>query len=334
MARRRITSIVDAQVSVTEIGRIRFGERKPADEKRPGRPLTFPRVSSPSEHIIRQVGDIYGGEPQKWDRGHGNIEWDVITEGPLAIAVLPEIEPVTMAYEQWTKAINTVRCDGATCEYRAGAKWKIAPCICAERHAQGIEGYDLEDRPCKKTTRISVNIVGIEGLGRFRVDTKSHYASEELPIILGLLQQSGRAGWMQMRSRSRTVLEQDPKKPGQDKVVTKKFPVITVDAPFMIDEVMHLQRPENMAGLPAPAAPMLPRGTRPALPSGVDPRGPQVGDREPPPRDPPPVDLPPPTPPDAGDDDAVSGEVLPPEGEGEQGSLPVDGGRRSAPGDA
>lgn len=345
MARRRVTQVLDQQKRLREIGRIRFGERKPADGKRPGRPLTFPRLSSHDEDAIRQVAEVYGGEVRVWDRESRPREWDVTIQGPLGIAVPPGIVPYNSAYEQWAKGINTVRCDGVTCDYRARNRWTEAPCICAERHEAGIEGYDLEERPCKKTTRILVMVIGIKKLGIWRVDTKSHYASEEVPGMLEVLQLARRAGWMQMRMQQRSLIAFD-KDAGVDKPMTRKFPVIAVEADFMPEEIMQLERPASMAALPAPERPF----ERPQIGAGqvVQPRGPQPHDSEPPPREPPPLDLEP-----------VSGDVVhegddEPIGSGEedpatkaaadaaweesrpaeQGSLPLDEQRRSAPGDA
>ena len=245
MARRRVSRVIEQQYQLREQGRIRFGERKPTDAKRPGKPIEFPRISSRHEDVVREVAALYGGEPRPWEREDGHTEWDVLTEGPIAVCCAPGIDPYTTAYEQWANGFNTVRCDGETCEFRRNGRWVDHACVCAER------GIEPEDRDCKKTTRIVVMIVGVRRLGLFRVDTKSHYASEELPAALALLQSSQRAGWMRMDRRERRLLEWD-KKEGKDKPVVRKFPVIVVDAPFLPDEVMHLERGEDMAAHRAP----------------------------------------------------------------------------------
>ena len=294
MARRRVSRVIEQQYQLREQGRIRFGERKPTDAKRPGKPIEFPRISSRHEDVVREVAALYGGEPRPWEREDGHTEWDVLTEGPIAVCCAPGIDPYTTAYEQWANGFNTVRCDGETCEFRRNGRWVDHACVCAER------GIEPEDRDCKKTTRIVVMIVGVRRLGLFRVDTKSHYASEELPAALALLQSSQRAGWMRMDRRERRLLEWD-KKEGKDKPVVRKFPVIVVDAPFLPDEVMHLERGEDMAALPAPR----PRTERPQLGPGIEPEGPRFDDVEPPPRDVEPVDLPNPDPVDADAADAA-----------------------------
>jgi len=334
MARRRVSEVLDQQKVLREIGRIRFGERKRPSA--PGRPIPYPRVTSQNEGVIREVADVFGGEVKQWPRDENSPpEWEVTIDGPLAIACPPFVIPYSTAYEQWAGSINTVRCDGITCDvHRGKGKYKVEPCICAAR------GIEPEDRPCKKTTRINVLIVGIKTLGTFRCETKSHYASEQVPAMLELLQMSGRAGWLLMRSQKRTVygeVQKGPKK-GQEEVQTKKFPVIVVEADFHAEEVMQLDRPASMAALPAPVTRALPRGERPALGPGADVPvlGPQPEDSTAPPADDAePIDM------DAplegqvmSEHDAkVVDEAWPSDDDG-QGALPgIEGGRTPTPGD-
>lgn len=285
MARRRITTVLEHQHRLRELGRIRYGDRK--QERAPGRPIEFARVSSQSEDVVAAIAEVYGGAPQPWQRDEGATqEWDVKTERPLAIAVPPGIEPYTSAFESWAGGFLTVRCDGQACQFRAKGRWVERPCVCEQR------GQDFKERPCRQTTRMTVMVLGVPIFGVFRVETKGYNASAEVPATLALLQQSGRAAYMQMRQRSDKVMIWNEKK-GEDVPTTRHFWVITVDAPFMPDEVVAIDRPASMAALPAPATPALPRGTRPQIGPGaaLDPLGPQVSDREPPPRDVAPVHL-------------------------------------------
>lgn len=316
MGRRHITSVVDQQHRLRELGRIRFGERK--NPKSPGRPLEFARVSSQSQDVIRAIAETYGGTPQEWQREEGApMEWDVKTEGPLAIACAPGIVPYTSAFEQWAAGYLTVRCDGQSCQFRRNGRWVERACVCAERD------QDYNERPCKQTTRMTVMVLGVPILGVFRMETKSYNATAEVPATLALLQQSGRAAWLQMRRRTDKVMAWD-EKTQQDKPLTRHFWVITVDAPFMPDEVMAIHRPASMDALPAPTSPALGRGERPQIGPGSDiaPTGPQPGDREEPPAEPIEVLDP---------DEALADAIWE-----ETGQLPVGGGpsHTSAPGDA
>lgn len=301
--RRRITSVLDQQFQLREIARVRFGDRKRPNA--PGPPLMLPRVSSQSEELVHQVAAAYGGDVQPWKPDDkGPQMWDVKVTNPkgIAIAVPPGIEAFSSAYEQWAGGINTVRCDGVGCQYRSKGRWVERACVCAARAAAAAEAGEDYERSCNLTTRMLFCIVGIETLGLARVETKSFYASQEVPATLAFLQHSSRAAWMRMEPRKRQLMEVG--KDGVDKPVTRRFPVIVVDAPFMVDEVLHLERPASMASLPAPATPALGRGERPQLGPGasIDPVGPQVGDRPPPPRPVAPVDL---------DEGPLTGEVMP-----------------------
>ncbi|WP_217923747.1 hypothetical protein [Miltoncostaea oceani] len=351
MARRRITTVLDQQHALREIARVRFGERKGAN--RPGRPMLLPRVTSQSREVVEQVAAVYGGDVLDWrpdDKAAPQFEVTITKPEGLAIAVPPGEPPFTSAYEQWAGGINTVRCDGDACQFRVRGRWTERACVCAQREAEAAARDEDYERPCKLTTRLSFCILGIEILGRARVDTKSFYAAQEVPATLAMLQASGRAAWLRMEPRSRSVMVWD-EKAGVDKPTTKRFPVIVVEAPFMVDEVMLLERGETMAQIPAPAPRQLARGERPQLGPGaaIEPVGPQLGDREPPPREVPRVDLPPVTA-AADEPPAESGEVIPPDDGDEdpaveaayqaaidrdQASLPLEDARQgAAPGDA
>lgn len=267
--RRRISRIVDQQQRLREIGRIRFGERKAPN--RPGRPIEFPRMTSPSREVIEQVAAAYGGTVEQWARDDGPAEWEVHIAGPLAIAVPPFIDCWSIAFEQWAGGINTVRCDGATCQFRKGGRWVERACVCAER------GQDYSERPCKATTRMTVAVLGVPTLGLWRVDTKSYNAASEVPATLELLQATGRAGWLRMEDRTDKAMVWDEKK-GEDVPTTRRFKVITVSADFHPDELMRIERAPSMAALPAPERPREIAGL-------IEPRPPQIGDRLPPPRE-------------------------------------------------
>lgn len=276
MARRReIVDVVDQQHAIRELGRIRFGERKRPNS--PGRPIQFPRVSSQRQEIVADVAKVYGGEVRQWDRDNRR-EWDVTVEQPLAIAVPPNVRPFSRSYELWAGGVCSRRCDGERCQVTERGRKVERPCAC------GVDA-DPEDRECKLTLRFGVMILGLPWLGLFRVDSKGVYAAREVPAQLGMLQASGRAGWLRMESRERLVVEWDADK-GAEKVQKRKYPVIVVDAPFMPEEVMALERPPGMEALPAPEI-----RARPQIAATVEPRGPQFGDREPPPRPVPPVEL-------------------------------------------
>jgi len=337
MARRRISSVIDQQLSLRELFRVRFGDHK--GEKRPGKPLLLPRVTSIDQEAIEQVAEVYGGEVQPWKPDEkGPQQWEVHVTNPrgVAIGVVPGFEPWSSAYEQWAGGINTVRCDGAAMQFRSRGRWVERACICAERAAAAAEAGDSYERQCSLTTRLTFAILGIEKLGLARVDTKSFFASQEVPATLTLLRDAERAGWIRVEPRSRQVMVWD-KKEQSDKPQTRRFNVIIIDTDFMPDEVLRLGRPESMAQLPAPRTPALGRGDRPQLGPGasIEPVGPQFHDRLPPP----PTDI---EPVDLDGEDALTGEVVDEADDpaaadaarkaAVQEALPLE--HRSAPGDA
>lgn len=326
--RRRITSVIDQQRALREVFRVRFGEEKPRNGKRPGRPILLPRVTSVSREGIEQIAAAYGGEVAPYTPDRQAPGWQVTVTEPrgIAIAVPPDFEPFTAAYEQWGNGINTVRCDGAAMQYRSRGRWVERACVCRERETANVEAVrvaldageeppDPYERPCKLTTRLTFLILGIETFGLARVDTKSFYAHQEVPGMLELIREQRAAAWLRMEPRSRSVMAWDAKE-RQDKPETRNYPVIVVEPDFMPDALLQIDRPGSMAHLPAPTTRALGRGQRPQLGPGasIEPVGPQFTDTLPPP----PTDI---APVDLDDAHALMGEVLDPEAEQRQNDV-------------
>lgn len=295
MPRRQITAIVNQQRRAREVARVRFGTRKP-NEKRPGSPIQFPRVTGTDRNYISAVAAVYGAGPEdvlRWDReDRRQPDWEVTCKRPLAITVPPVDLPYTMAYERWSRGYPTVKCDGLQCQTRQRGRWVEGPCACAQEAKVPPEELEPEDRKCARVLRFSVLILGVESLGLARIDTSSYYAGDELPGLLELLWRTGGTGYLRMEMRERRGWEWDEKE-GADKPAKRNFPVIVLDVPQLPEDLLQLERPKGMDELNVPPRKALVAGgERPQLGTGViDPRPPQPGDRPAPPREVPPVDL-------------------------------------------
>lgn len=339
--RRRITSIVDQQHAFRELGIVRFSDPMTINPrtKKPlvGKPNEQPRVTGPNRSAIEQIATVYGDgtvEPfQPVNDPTRPAEWSCRVTDPqgLAIAVPPGIEPFTLAYERWNGGFLFARCDGANVQYRERGRWVESPCRCDRL---GLE-YGDPDR-CKRYLRLQFAIIGVREFGTFRVNSTSFHASRELPIALAILQRSGRAGRLRIERRSDKALLWDPKAnagAGEDKPTGRKYPVLTVSAPFLIDELVQIERAPDMLALPMPQAPALPAGTRPQIGPGGElaPTGPQFDDVAEPPADVPAPALPEEEPAIEPDDVQHPDEPEGPEAPGEAQQLPIDEGtRRSA----
>lgn len=246
------TRPIDVQRRLVELGRIRLGEK--GEKGEPRKRTTF-RVTSASRSHLEAVARVYGGTVRPWQGAPDEGMFEVATESAeLDILIPPTLAAYSQAYELWAGGAATRRCDGVT-ESLSGQ-----PCICA---AQGLHGADRKPPAgCDLTTRVSVMLPKVPGLGVWRVDTKGWNAATTLPATLELLGAMARGGWvpavLRMEQRSRKVR-------ADGKVLTRRFVVPVVDIPeATIGQMM-------MEGTALPALPERGRVPRPELPAGPPP---------------------------------------------------------------
>jgi hypothetical protein len=167
--------IVDIQRRIREVGRIRMGSQVPANTKtgyRPSKLDTF-RLTSPDRAVIDAVAAIYGGTVKEWDN-NGATQYEVFTTSPmLRIALPPNPSDLgwSQFYEQWAKGYCSRRCSGVHDEIRE------APCDC-----------DPDNRTCKPTSRLSVLLPDVAGLGVWRLETHGWNAAVELAGAIHLIE--------------------------------------------------------------------------------------------------------------------------------------------------
>jgi hypothetical protein len=183
---------LDAQRRQSEVGRIRLGVRQPTGKTdkrgqpgfRPAKLETF-RFTSSSEILIRQVADLYGGEPIEWSPKPSRKEWEVITPvKTLSVRVPPN--PYSQWMEMWGPGVCLRRCT------RRIEQISGKPCMCpvdeAERRDQAVFG-----KACKVTTRLNVMLSDIPGIGVWRLQTHSENAAVEIPGAADFLRMAGEA---------------------------------------------------------------------------------------------------------------------------------------------
>ena len=241
---------IDVQRRLVELGRIRLGEK---GEKGEPRRLTHFRLTSASSRHLEAVAAIYGGQVRPWrgapDEGYFEL---ATTSAELDILIPPTLAAYSQAYELWQGGTCERRCDGVTEQVSGG------PCLC-----------DPNARTCQVTTRVSVMLPKVPGLGVWRLDTKGWNAATTLPATLELLGAMAQGAWvpavLRMEQRSKRVRD-----PQTRQVQTRRFVVPVVD---IVDTPIG----QVVLG-EAPPAPRLELGTnrrekvaRPALPAGPEP---------------------------------------------------------------
>lgn len=245
-----MSPIIDLQRRLVEVGRIRMGttqEKQKRDGtgtfRMPVRLSTW-RLTSRDEQRLAAAAAVYGGNVIPWDQREG--EFELITEtDALPIMVMPG-QNLSSWYELWGQRASGKpvecfrRCDGVT------ETITDAPCVC-----------DPENRECKPTTRLSVLLPDVPGLGCWRFDSHGYYAAVELAGTADLLDALTRNGQL-VPARLR-IDQRRQVKDGQ----TTTFPVPVIDIDVRLPDVL------GVALAPASSAPELERPDYKALPAST-----------------------------------------------------------------
>lgn len=159
-------AILTLQRRLREAGRIRIGQQvKAANGKtRPAKLDRF-RLTSPDRHAMDAAATLYGGDVHPWDGAPVGQVWELFTDADILPVVIP---PATTAFSQFYEAWS-----GGGCIRRCDGERELltdSPCLCAG-----------EDEPiCKPTTRLSVILQELPGLGVWRLESHGYYAATEL----------------------------------------------------------------------------------------------------------------------------------------------------------
>lgn len=242
--------IINLQKRARELGRIRLGQK--GDRGQPQKLDRF-RLTSASQPLLERAAEIYGGEVRPWTPAGGSPQFEVITDARRLPIMVPPNQPVSQWFEAWRKSGCIHRCDGVT--------------------------NVLTDEPCdpedpihqeatnKPTTRLSVVLRDVEGIGVWRVETHGWNAAVELPDVAEFLAQAGGyvEGWLSLEQRT-SIIEVDGKPQTSHYVV----PIIEID----------VTPAELMAGRGRVAAPQLEGPAPKAIETPVDPYAPYFADVE------------------------------------------------------
>lgn len=202
--------IRDLQAQLTEVGRIRLGLAPNSTDnprRSPAKLDTF-RFTSPNEHLIRGVAELYGGQARQWTpQNGGRRQWEAITAESRVPVFVPR-QGIDPWYEQWGGGVCTRRCDGVTDIIHEQA------CDC-----------NPADRGCKPTVRMSLMLADLPGAGVWRLESHGWYASTELSALAPMLANAPMPlpGYLVLDQRERKYFDRAEGKPK-----TKQYPVPVV----------------------------------------------------------------------------------------------------------
>ena len=198
-------TILTLQRRLREIGRIRLGQK--TAKNAPTKLETY-RFTSADSRVIEAAASLYGGRVNPWQAPAGE-QWEVVTDATELEVIIPPGPSVLSQYEeQWTGGGCVRRCDGVT-ELLTGQ-----PCICLAE----------DDKQCKTTTRLSVILADMPGLGVWRVETHSYYAATELAGTVDVCQAVAQHGQLLP-----AILRLEPRQVKRANEPLKKFMVPVLD---------------------------------------------------------------------------------------------------------
>lgn len=237
--------LIQIQQGMAEVGRIRLGDKAPGNGA--PRKLTTFRLTSANKRALDAAAVLYGGTVRPWADAPSEGQYELITTSTeIKVAIPPVPRLCSQFYETWAAGGCTRRCDGET-EMISGE-----PCKC-----------DPDDDPkkrCKLTTRVSVMLPELPGVGLWRLESHGWNAARTLPGTVALFARTGKFVPAVLRAEQRTE-----KKDNQ----TRKFVVPVIDFPDFTMAKMIEQEPSLSLGGEAPRQ-VGTRTERPELPAPAE----------------------------------------------------------------
>lgn len=152
-------AILTLQQRIRECGRIRIGQKGPNGA--PQKLSTF-RFTSFDRRAIQAAADKWGGIVKECTDKDLKGQFEVVTNTSEIPIMAANTEP-TQYMELWSGGGCERRCDGCT-ELLSGKA-----CLC-----------DPEDQKCKPTTRLSIILPDLPGLGVWRIESHGWNVAAEL----------------------------------------------------------------------------------------------------------------------------------------------------------
>lgn len=230
-----MTEILTLQRRLVEVGRIRLGAKKTsANGKQYPARLTKFRLTSRDKPRLDAAADLYGGEVREWEGA-----WELYTETDvLPVAVVPG-QALNQSYELWgQKDLGGGRKSGVICLRRCDGETEAltgAACICTA----------TDEQVCKPTTRLSVVLTEVPGIGVWRVEAHGWNAAVELVGSVRLLESLVSTG-RPVRARLRLDFRQQV-----TESETRQFVVPVIDIDHTLSQVLDSIGPATRAELPA-----------------------------------------------------------------------------------
>jgi hypothetical protein len=185
---------------LTELGRIRIGDREPNSNGRGTHPhkLNAFRLTSQNRSLLGFAAQLYGGSVEEWD-GEGAphdeygraTHYELYTEANSIDVLIPTMSAVSLSYEAWSAGGCQRRCTGEVITHCPDTPASVGEaCRCPADDLARAEAAK-NGNACARILRLQVLLPDLPGIGTWRLETKGFYASAELLGTLNLLQHAG-----------------------------------------------------------------------------------------------------------------------------------------------
>lgn len=209
-------AIKDLQKRLTQVGVIRLGEQRVASsgKKYPAKLETL-RFTSASRSMVEAIAAAYGGQVKPWQANTGP-QWEVVT-GVNEVPVLVPPQRIDPNLEHWGNGFRDRHCDGEIETIRN------TPCLCA---AAQLAGKPFAPRDmCKPTTRMSLMLANMPGIGTFKLESHGWNAAAELPMLAEAIEKAPEPIPAQLVVEVREKKLFHPGKPQKDQIESRVYMV-------------------------------------------------------------------------------------------------------------
>lgn len=168
---------LEEQRRLVEVGRIRLGEK--GERGRPVKLSEF-RLTSASRELLEQAARLYGGEVDAWNDPAVGPQFQLATTARELDVLIP---PGPSVCSQWMELWS-----GGGCQRRCDGIHELigdTACKCPEDPEDRAE-LAAKGKACKATTRLSLILPRVGGLGVWRLESHGWNAAVELPATLDL----------------------------------------------------------------------------------------------------------------------------------------------------
>ncbi len=226
-----MSGILTLQQRIREIGRIRIGQK--GAKGQPQKLTTF-RFTSFDKRTIEAASKLWGGTVKPCVDSDLKGQWEVVTNASEIPIMASPTEP-TQYMELWS---------GGGCKRRCNGREDLI--------SGGVCQCDPESPECKPTTRLSVILPDLPGLGVWRLESHGWNAAQELIQTYEFLRDLTRGN--QFPEAMLAVEERTSRSDG----TTKRFMVPVIRLTMTPRELLAAQAQASLAREPVASNPGLP----------------------------------------------------------------------------